>query len=911
MRRLLTLPQEAPRATLALLAAITIGFAFFAARIDVDAAAENMLPADDPERTYFAEIRETFGSEEVTLIGVFADDVFTPSTIAKIDRLSRDLQALDGVAEVLSLTTVQGAELTDFGLETGRLMKKLPATQEEANAFREAVFRNPLYLGTMVSRDSRAAGISVVFEPMSDRDLIRGGYEQRLRDRVAAMEGPEETAITGIPTLKVFGARYLQEDMRKFLPLSILWIVAMLAWTYRSVRGVLVPISTVLVGVIWTTGLMVITGTTIKLGTVVLAPLLVAIGVAYSIHMMSRYYDEIRPERDKKEVIDATLEHIRLPVAVAALTTLAGFSTFVFIPIPAIREFGLFAMFGLVAIVVASFAIVPASMTLLSLPVGRPKEPIGHGLLTRLPAWLGELSIRNGRAVLLLAIAASGLAIWGITSIRVEMDFISLFDPNGPVRQDNELLASRLAGTQTLSIVVEGKEAQSLTRIENVRAIRALQDFVDAQADVDKTISFVDTLEQARRVIDPEADPFPDSQDAIGQILLLINPEDLRSVLNASAMRANMIVRSRLSGSVEVGAFVDAVQRFAAENLPAELTVRPTGSLVLLNRSSVTVAVSQVRGLWQVFAVILVLMCVMFLSVRVGCLSLIPNIFPVLMLFGVMGWLGIPLNSSTTLIAAISVGIAIDDTLHYLGAFSSELRRTGDQNQAMLNAARTVGAPIVVTSLALAGAFLIVALSNFGSVRDFGKLASMTMVIALVSDLILTPAVLMSTKIITLWDLMYLKLGPDPQKQIPLFTGLSNLQAKIVVLMARLTEATRDSLITRAGEKKEEMYVLLSGRAEVRRGATRLPLARGDVIGEMGLVRGQPRSADVVALDDLEYLVLDRTFLQRIRRRYPRIGNVVLFNLARILSDRLDATTGDLARAANRTTTVTPGKETA
>ena len=158
----------------------------------------------------------------------------------------------------------------------------------------------------------------------------------------------------------------------------------------------------------------------------------------------------------------------------------------------------------------------------------------------------------------------------------------------------------------------------------------------------------------------------------------------------------------------------------------------------------------------------------------------------------------------------------------------------------------------------------------------------------------------MSTTIITLWDLLFLKLGPEPEKQIPLFAGLRPLQAKIVVLMGRLAEADPGEMITRRGELKSELYVLLSGHAEVRYSPGEpviRTVGRGDVIGEMALVRDRPRSADVVVALPTEYLVLDRGFLDRLQRRHPRIAAKVFLNLSRILSDRLEDTTEQLARA--------------
>jgi CRP-like cAMP-binding protein len=169
--------------------------------------------------------------------------------------------------------------------------------------------------------------------------------------------------------------------------------------------------------------------------------------------------------------------------------------------------------------------------------------------------------------------------------------------------------------------------------------------------------------------------------------------------------------------------------------------------------------------------------------------------------------------------------------------------------------------------------------------------------VALVTELFFTPALLATTKIVTLWDLLFLRLGPEPHRQIPLFAGLRPFQAKIVVLMAHLANAGRGTFITRTGELKAELYVLLKGRADVRRGDSDLvirTLGRGDVIGEMGLVRRRPRSADVVVVDDAEYLVLDDRFLARIRRQYPRIAATVFLNLTQVLSDRLESTTDQL-----------------
>ena len=440
-----------------------------------------------------------------------------------------------------------------------------------------------------------------------------------------------------------------------------------------------------------------------------------------------------------------------------------------------------------------------------------------------------------------------------------------------------------------------------MAHLDALAAMRDLQQFVREQPGVDGSLSLADYVAIMQGALNPERGrALPDSQADVDQLMLFVNPTDVAPVVSRDYGRANVIVRTRLSGSSEVAALVDRIAEYAQSRFRRGIEVRPTGSMVLLNRSADDLSRGQVSGLWQVLAMLLLIMSLIFTSIRAGLLSLVPNVIPIIVLFGIMGWAGIPLNISTSMIAVIAIGIAVDDTIHYFSEFNVQLRATGNQEQAILNVVRVVGKPIVYSALALTAGFAITCFSNFQPIRHFGILSSSTVAIGLVAELLITPALVMSTTIITLWDLLFLKLGPEPEKQIPLFAGLRPLQAKIVVLMGRLAAADPGELITRRGELKSELYVLLSGHAEVRHSPGEpviRTVGRGDVIGEMALVRDRPRSADVIVAQPTEYLVLDRGFLDRLQRRHPRIAAKVFLNLSRILSDRLEDTTEQLARA--------------
>jgi hypothetical protein len=291
--------------------------------------------------------------------------------------------------------------------------------------------------------------------------------------------------------------------------------------------------------------------------------------------------------------------------------------------------------------------------------------------------------------------------------------------------------------------------------------------------------------------------------------------------------------------------------------------------------------------------VIFIVMSTMFLSFRIGLIAMIPNLFPILVFFGLMGASGAVLSLSTNIIAAIVLGIAVDDTIHLMTRLSADIRSTADQEQALLHTFSTVGKPVFYTSVILFLGFLTLCISTFVPIREFGLLAATSMVVALAADVVLLPAVLSTTRIITLWDLLYLKLGRDPHKTIPLFEGLRPSQAKIVTLMGELQAFPKGQAIVRQGEMGNEMYVLLKGTADILIKADgqskRIAgVERGEVFGEMGLLRHHERTADIVATEDVEVLAVNERFLSRIKRRYPRIGTQIFFNVAKILSDRLE-----------------------
>ena len=913
MERLYLFVVNRPKTLLLLLVILTCVFGVFAKDIRLDSSVESLLSQDNLDSQYYAEVRQLFGSDEVGVVGLLAADIYTAEVLHKIQRLTEALENIEGVQEVLSLTNALDP-IADV-VEPPPLVARIPTDQAGLDALRETLADRPIYLKNLVAEDGKAAAINIFFADMDDAEFMQRGIDEQIQAiiDVERETGPEQLFYTGLPRFKVYSARAMQSDLSRFVPLTLLAIVVVLFASFRSLRGVLLPALTILVSLIWTLGIMVLAGSSLSLGSIALPPLILVLGTAYSLHMVAEYYELARPDGAVRDVVLEALKKTSPPICITALTTVLGFLSLGVNPLSSIRVMGIFSSVGILIAFLLSILLVPAVLMQLRLPAN-PAAAFAPGVTTALRR-IGRFAIQNRLSVIAAALLFAAAAIWNLSSIQVDSNFQSFFRPNDPVRQATDAINEHLVGSMAFYVVIDGQEKDVMKQWDTLRRIKALQAYIDGLPGVDKTVSFVDYCELLDRgaqsgggelLVGPGGEiitaPPPEKPTTFWQepsqlraVMQLVagSPTSFRSVASPDFARSNILVRTTLSGSQEISALAEQISAYAQERFPPDLKVRPTGNLILLTKTTGDIITGQIRSLSLAVSVIFVIMSAMFLSARIGLIAMIPNIFPIVIFFGLMGLSGAVLNLGTSIIAAIALGIAVDNTVHLMTRLSAEVHAAPDQETALLHTLGTVGKPSLYASVILFLGFLVLYFSTFVPIREFGLLSAATMVVAFGADVILLPALLATTKVITLWDVLYLKLGRDPQKTIPLFAGLRPVQAKIVTLMGEFRAFAKDEFIVRQGEVGREMFVLISGRADARLnidGTSKLlrTMGRGDVIGEMALIRQNQRTADVIAVDDAEAIVVDERFLQRMQKRYPRIGARIFLNIAKILSDRLD-----------------------
>ena len=336
------------------------------------------------------------------------------------------------------------------------------------------------------------------------------------------------------------------------------------------------------------------------MGTLILPPLLMAIGIAYAIHVISRYYVELRPGRPRAAVVAAAAEHIRLPVSVAWLTTVVGCATLIFNPIHAIRDFGIYSVVGITAIVIVSLLLIPAALLLLPDPPAPPVVDDAGGRTAALVGAVGRWAVVHRRAVLVGGLLLCAVSLWGVSRIRIETDYLEFFSPESVFRRDNTRIADALGGTQPIYVTIEGGGPGAAQRLETLVAIRDLQQFIAEQPGVDGSLSLADYVAVVQGVLNRERGRgLPDAQADVDQLMLFANPADIAPVVSRDFARANIIVRTRLSGSAQVGAFVHAVEDYARSRFRHGRGARhrqPRAARPVGGRSGVGAGVEPVAG---------------------------------------------------------------------------------------------------------------------------------------------------------------------------------------------------------------------------------------------------------------------------------------------------------------------------
>ena len=755
---------DRPGSVLAVLAGLSLLAAWPLVRLEppglnlrIDPSTEPLLPAGDPAQVVYRAAVRNFGDDEVFVVAMQSEDLFTQAGLERLRQVTDEIAHLPEVRTVQSLTDVvafrydhenEWLEVTDF-------IEDIPSDAAELEALRASAVVDPLYRSTLVSEDGRAAAVNVTFRKMTDEEFIRSRLDARILEIVErASEDRIQFYVAGRPHVKNRVYELMVRDMQLLIPAALLVVALGLFVVFGTRRGVALPMATILVATLWTFGAIAFLERPLTVLTTLLAPMLAAIGSVYGIHAVTRYEEEVTGAATPRDAALASLRHMRLPVTVAGLTTMVGFGALLITDVPAVFEVGSFAVLGVASITVLTLSMMHAALALV--PLRGAGE--GSGLAERINVLLDDLLerlagrvARHASAWLVLFGLVLSACLAAIPYIVIDTDYLSFFDEDAPVRRDFEAVNELLAGAVPFYISFEsGDQGGTFREPELLREMERFQEKARGLPDVGRTLSMVDTVRVMNRAMakdDPDEERIPDSRGAAAELLFMAPKGHLDSYANVNHSRANVLVRTGAVGTARVRDVTSRLDALVQEmELPEGVTAAVTGNALLLSRSADGIARSQPLTVGLAALTILVLVTFAFRSSRLGVLAMVPNLVPVAIYFGILGFGAAPLSLPTSLIGSVALGVAIDDTVHFLVRYGTERRAGRSPEQAAAICGRRIGRPIAITSVMLMAGFLVVALSGFATLRQFGILSATTMGVCLVNDLLLLPALLVRAK---------------------------------------------------------------------------------------------------------------------------------------------------------------------
>jgi predicted RND superfamily exporter protein len=725
-------------------------------RLEIDPSTEPMLPARDPAKdAYRAAVRD-FGDDQIYVIAMETRDAFSAESLSGLRRVSDRIAVLPEVREVKSLVHVTSFRWVpeDEWIEIRPLIEEIPEDAAQLAALRERSLSDPLYRKTLVSEDGRTAALNVSFHEMTDREFIDADIDGRIQ-RILDAEARDGRRfhVAGRPHVKSRVYHLMLRDLALLMPLAVAAIALVLSLSLGSWRGVVLPLASVLVATLWTFAAIAVLERPLTILTVILAPNLIAIGSVYGVHVIARYQEEARAAPDSAAATLRCLEHVRTPVLISGLTTAIGFAALLVTDVPAVFELGAFSVLGVGFVTLLSLTAVPAALAKLPLRAparepslaGRASGRVQAAVAAVLSACNHSSARRSGTAIAAFGLA-SLLAAAAVPRVRIDTDYLSFFDERSQVRRDFEAVNRLLAGAVPIYVVIDGAGPGALREPAALRGIERLEAAVETLPGVTHATSIVEIVKALNRAAgsgDAAEARIPDTRAGVAELLQLVPKTEARRLLTTDHQRANLVVRTGTVGSEAVLALAASLEAESAGGaLPETLSASVTGNAILLSRSANSIASGQLQAVCLAAGSIFLLILAGLRKLSLAVIAMIPNAMPVLFFFGLLGAGVAPLSLPTSLIGSVALGIAIDDTVHFIVRYRAERMAGRSPDEASRRAGQSVGTAIVTACAMLVAGYAVIALSGFATLREFGLLSAGTMVLCLFTDLILLPALL-------------------------------------------------------------------------------------------------------------------------------------------------------------------------
>jgi len=741
---------------LSVLAVVTIFLGYQARKVEMSYEYASLLPKKDQAYKDYRKFVEIFGEEgNLIIVGVQDSNFFNINHFKRWGRLCNDLSSVEGVENLLSVTNtydlVKDKEKKEF-----KVIPTFPdsiSTQQELNKYLDRFHELPFYRDLLYNDSTKTYLLAITVNKEKMKSKEREALVKGIQTICKKFEQDEQVKLhySGLPYIRVVNSIKIRRELYMFSVLALVICIIVLFLFFRSFKAVFVPVLIVVAGVIWALGLLSLFGYKITLLSGMIPPLLIVIGIPNSIYMLNKFHHEYIKHGNKIKALQRVIIKIGNATFLTNLTTASGFATFVIVKSEILRQFGIIASLSILTLFVLSLLLIPAIFSLIGPPSSRHVGHLDNKFVNRIIQKLIYITRHYRKVVYGLTVVVIAVGFLGITFIKSSGYMVDDIPKSDPVYIDLKFFEKNFNGLMPLEIMVDTKKTHGVVKLATFRKIEKLEKRLKKYPELSKATSLLDLLKFSKQAFYNGNERYyslPNNREknfilqyaSVGEK----NANMLHSFLDSTRQITRISLRVKDVGTKRMQQlYSDFHAEVDSVFTPGQYNVTVTGSSITAFKGTKYLLKNLFASLGLAILLISSFMAIMFSSWRMVVLSLVPNIIPLIITAALMGYTGIPIKASTILVFSIAFGISVDNTIHFLTKYRQELKFTNwDIRKSVVLALKETGVSMLYTSVVLFFGFGIFSISNFGGTQAMGILVSITLLVAVTSNLILLPSLL-------------------------------------------------------------------------------------------------------------------------------------------------------------------------
>lgn len=720
----------------------------------------NLLPDDHEVNQDYNEFLEIFGEEgNLIVLGVKDSTLFTVEKLNAWNALSEKFKSYDEVETVVSIKDLQklvkNTEKEAFDLVP--FIKDSLQSKAEIDSLQTALFKNyPFYDNFLYNKDTKTIRSAIYLKKAIVNTAARKDFiiDVLTRD----VENFEErynldVRISGMPYIRTLNAQNIVDEIGMFIGAALLVTSLIFFFFFRSFRATLISLIVVCVGVMWTFGILGLLGYEITVLTALIPPLIIVIGIPNCIFLINKYQHEVKLHGNKIKSLQRVITKVGNATLMTNFTTASGFATFILTESKLLKEFGIVASLSIIAIFLLCLFVIPIIYTFLPFPKERHLEHLNKRWIGAFVNWIEKMVRQRKVTIFICSLVLLVVSIIGIYQMKISGSLIEDMPQDEPFFHDIRFFESEFNGIMPLEIMIDTKRKKGVMKLSTLKRMNELEELIDETPELSRPISVVSLVKYSKQAYyngNPKYYQLPTGQENTFILSYAKNSSSdvdlLKNFVDSTGQYARITTFMKDIGTDKMERIEESLQAKIDKLFPEDrYTVTMTGKALVFQKGTNYLVKNLIISLSLAILLISLFMAYMFRSFKMIIVSLIPNILPLLITAGLMGFLGVPIKPSTILVFSIAFGISVDDTIHFLAKYRQELQANHWKIRKSVYAAlRETGVSMFYTSIVLFFGFSVFTSSSFGGTVALGALVSATLLFAMLSNLLLLPSLLLS-----------------------------------------------------------------------------------------------------------------------------------------------------------------------